>query len=87
MEDRHIILTYRLDRATIQELCVRLDPDLISAIRNPTGIPLLVQVPFLQEDEAGVGRVAAVDPVDSDEEEAENEEEDNRTSIIQQYLQ
>ncbi|KAJ1169979.1 hypothetical protein NDU88_001860 [Pleurodeles waltl] len=234
MEDRHIILTYRLDRATITELCVKLEPDLISAIRQPTGIPPLVQilsvlyflasgsfqvtvglatrmcqsmfsivltrvlsalikhirsyivfplveylatvkadfyamghipniigdidgtyiafapprrneqvfrngksfhssmnvqivcladqyishvnakypgsvhdayilrnssmpyvmaqlqrhrVPFLQEDEAGDGRVAVVDPVDSEDEEAEDEDEDNRTAIIQQYFQ
>ncbi|KAJ1160175.1 hypothetical protein NDU88_000677 [Pleurodeles waltl] len=38
------------------------------------------------EDEAGDGRVAAVEPVDSDEEEAEDEDVDNRTSIIQQYF-
>ncbi|KAJ1138640.1 hypothetical protein NDU88_005021 [Pleurodeles waltl] len=44
------------------------------------------QVPFLQEDEAGAGRVAAVEPVDSDEEEAEEEDVDNRTTIIQQFL-
>ncbi|KAJ1116059.1 hypothetical protein NDU88_004278 [Pleurodeles waltl] len=41
-------------------------------------------VPFLQENEAPDGRVAAVDPVDSDEEEDEDEDEDedNRTAII-----
>ncbi|KAJ1085070.1 hypothetical protein NDU88_005203 [Pleurodeles waltl] len=44
MEERHIIVTYRLDRATIQELCAQLEPDLMSAIRHPTGIPPLVQV-------------------------------------------
>ncbi|KAJ1210234.1 hypothetical protein NDU88_005602 [Pleurodeles waltl] len=44
MEERHIIITYRLDRATILELCAQLEPDLISAIRHPTGIPSLVQV-------------------------------------------
>ncbi|KAJ1114967.1 hypothetical protein NDU88_003196 [Pleurodeles waltl] len=44
MEDRHIILTYIPDRATIQELCAQLEPDLISAVRQPTGIPPLVQV-------------------------------------------
>ncbi|KAJ1204254.1 hypothetical protein NDU88_008035 [Pleurodeles waltl] len=44
MEYRHIIITYRLDRATIQELCSPLEPDLMSAIRHPTGIPPLVQV-------------------------------------------
>ncbi|KAJ1206126.1 hypothetical protein NDU88_001535 [Pleurodeles waltl] len=44
MEERHVIVTYRLDRATIQELCAQLEPVLISAIRHPTGIPPLVQV-------------------------------------------
>ncbi|KAJ1203439.1 hypothetical protein NDU88_007225 [Pleurodeles waltl] len=44
MEERHIIVTYRLDRATIQELCAQLEPDLMSAIRHPTVIPPLVQV-------------------------------------------
>ncbi|KAJ1079682.1 hypothetical protein NDU88_000097 [Pleurodeles waltl] len=44
MEERHVILTYRLDRATIQELCAQLEPDLMSPIRQPTGIPPLVQV-------------------------------------------
>ncbi|KAJ1175958.1 hypothetical protein NDU88_001243 [Pleurodeles waltl] len=40
MEDRDIILTYRLDRDTIQELSAQLEPDLMSAIRHPTDIPL-----------------------------------------------
>ncbi|KAJ1088725.1 hypothetical protein NDU88_001880 [Pleurodeles waltl] len=44
MEERHIIVTYRLDCATIQELCAQLEPDLMSAIRHPTGLPPLVQV-------------------------------------------
>ncbi|KAJ1181833.1 hypothetical protein NDU88_007032 [Pleurodeles waltl] len=44
MEERHLIITYRLDRATIQELCTQLEPDLMSAIRHPTGIPPQVQV-------------------------------------------
>ncbi|KAJ1189473.1 hypothetical protein NDU88_006218 [Pleurodeles waltl] len=44
MEERHVILTYRLDRATIQELSTQLKPDLMSPIRQPTGIPPLVQV-------------------------------------------
>ncbi|KAJ1201765.1 hypothetical protein NDU88_005571 [Pleurodeles waltl] len=39
MEERHVILTYRLDRATIQEMCAQLEPDLMSPIRQPTGIP------------------------------------------------
>ncbi|KAJ1099865.1 hypothetical protein NDU88_004960 [Pleurodeles waltl] len=44
MEDRHIIITYRLDHATIPELCAQLEPDLVSAIRHPTVISPLVQV-------------------------------------------
>ncbi|KAJ1143360.1 hypothetical protein NDU88_009669 [Pleurodeles waltl] len=44
MEERHIIITYRLDRATNQELCAQFEPDLKSAVRHPTGIPPLVQV-------------------------------------------
>ncbi|KAJ1125466.1 hypothetical protein NDU88_003898 [Pleurodeles waltl] len=44
MEERHVIVTYRLACATIHELCAQLEPDLMSAIRHPTGIPPLVQV-------------------------------------------
>ncbi|KAJ1113906.1 hypothetical protein NDU88_002146 [Pleurodeles waltl] len=44
MEERHVIITYRLDRTTILELCAQLEPDLMSAIRHPTEIPPLVQV-------------------------------------------
>ncbi|KAJ1159376.1 hypothetical protein NDU88_012043 [Pleurodeles waltl] len=44
IEERHILVTYRLDRATFQELCAQLEPDLMSAISHPTGIPPLVQV-------------------------------------------
>ncbi|KAJ1209682.1 hypothetical protein NDU88_005055, partial [Pleurodeles waltl] len=44
MEERHLIITYRFDRATIQELCTQLEPDLMSPIRHPTGIPPQVQV-------------------------------------------
>ncbi|KAJ1150588.1 hypothetical protein NDU88_003378 [Pleurodeles waltl] len=44
MEERHVILTYRLDRATVLELCAQLEPDLMSPIRQPTGIPPQVQV-------------------------------------------
>ncbi|KAJ1081591.1 hypothetical protein NDU88_001770 [Pleurodeles waltl] len=175
MEDRHIIITYNLDRATIHELCAQLEPDLMSAFRHPTGISPLVQVlsvhhflasssfqttvamasgisqpmfsnvlsrvlsallkhmcsyiifpqvedlltvkggslyyspkkvcqifvaccmlhnlalrrqvPFLQEDGPDVGLVAAVEPVDSEEEEAEEEDIDNRNNIIMQYFQ
>ncbi|KAJ1199394.1 hypothetical protein NDU88_003230 [Pleurodeles waltl] len=41
-------------------------------------------VEAVEEDEAGDGRVAAVEPVDSDEEEAEDV--DNRSTITQQYF-
>ncbi|KAJ1137376.1 hypothetical protein NDU88_003785 [Pleurodeles waltl] len=44
MEERHVIITYRLDSATIQELCAQLEPDLMSAIHHPTGIPPQLQV-------------------------------------------
>ncbi|KAJ1208364.1 hypothetical protein NDU88_003750 [Pleurodeles waltl] len=45
------------------------------------------QVPFLQEDGPVDGVVAAVEPVDSAEEEAEEEDIDNSDSVIQQYFQ
>ncbi|KAJ1166902.1 hypothetical protein NDU88_007298 [Pleurodeles waltl] len=44
-------------------------------------------VPFLQEDGPDDGHVAAVEPVDSEEEEAEEENIDNRTNNIMQYFQ
>ncbi|KAJ1213113.1 hypothetical protein NDU88_000752 [Pleurodeles waltl] len=44
-------------------------------------------MPFLQEEEAGDGRVAAGEPVDSEDEEAEDEDEYNRTAVIRQYFQ
>ncbi|KAJ1137347.1 hypothetical protein NDU88_003758 [Pleurodeles waltl] len=44
-------------------------------------------VPGGPEDEAGDGRVAAVESVDNDEEEAEEEDVDYRTTIMQQYFQ
>ncbi|KAJ1178973.1 hypothetical protein NDU88_004212 [Pleurodeles waltl] len=44
MEERHLIVTYRFDCATIQQLCTQLEPDLMSPIRHPTGIPPDVQV-------------------------------------------
>ncbi|KAJ1117408.1 hypothetical protein NDU88_005608 [Pleurodeles waltl] len=50
-------------------------------------LALCRQVPFLQEDEAGDGHVAAVDPVDREDEEAEDEDEDNRSTIIRHYFQ
>ncbi|KAJ1096766.1 hypothetical protein NDU88_001897 [Pleurodeles waltl] len=45
------------------------------------------QVHFLQKVEPGDCRVSAVEPVESDEEEAEEEDVDNRTTLIQQYFQ
>ncbi|KAJ1192043.1 hypothetical protein NDU88_001355 [Pleurodeles waltl] len=44
------------------------------------------QVPFLQEDGPDDGIVAAVEPVDSEEDEAEEEDIDNRNNIIMQYF-
>ncbi|KAJ1113719.1 hypothetical protein NDU88_001961 [Pleurodeles waltl] len=38
-------------------------------------------------EEARDGRVAAVDPVDSEDEEAEDEDKDNGTAVIRQYFQ
>ncbi|KAJ1189375.1 hypothetical protein NDU88_006123 [Pleurodeles waltl] len=153
MEERHVIITYRLDRATVQKLCTQLEPDLMSAIRHLTGIPPQVQVLtraeeryneahgrprrviertfsllkakfrclhmtggslfyspkkvcqiivaccmvhnlalrqhvlFLQEDGPDGGVVAAVEPVDSEDEDAEEEDMNNRDSVIQQYFQ
>ncbi|KAJ1134594.1 hypothetical protein NDU88_001045 [Pleurodeles waltl] len=102
MEDRHIIIIYRLNRATIQELCAQLEPDLMSAIRQPTGISPIVQVLSVlhylanysghgiwdvsaNEDGPDDGLVAAVEPVDSEEEEAEEEEIDNQNNIMQYF--
>ncbi|KAJ1117690.1 hypothetical protein NDU88_005887 [Pleurodeles waltl] len=42
---------------------------------------------FCEEDGPDAGLVAAVEPVDSEEEEAEEEDIDNRNTIIMQYLQ
>ncbi|KAJ1171267.1 hypothetical protein NDU88_003132 [Pleurodeles waltl] len=49
-------------------------------------LALRSQVPFLQADVPGDGLVAAVKHVDSEEEEAEEEDVDNRSNIIQQYF-
>ncbi|KAJ1186414.1 hypothetical protein NDU88_003195 [Pleurodeles waltl] len=45
------------------------------------------QVPFLQEDGPDGGVVAAVEPVDIEDEEAEEEDMDNRNSVILQFFQ
>ncbi|KAJ1157946.1 hypothetical protein NDU88_010643 [Pleurodeles waltl] len=44
-------------------------------------------VPFLQENGPDGGVVAALEPVDSEDEEAEEEDIDNRNSVILQYFQ
>ncbi|KAJ1130993.1 hypothetical protein NDU88_009336 [Pleurodeles waltl] len=45
------------------------------------------QVPFLQEDGPDGGLVAAVEPVNSEDEEAEEEDINNRNTVIHQYFQ
>ncbi|KAJ1163263.1 hypothetical protein NDU88_003724 [Pleurodeles waltl] len=50
-------------------------------------LALRQQVSFLQEDGPDGGLVAAVEPVDSEEEEAEEEDIDNRNTVILQYFQ
>ncbi|KAJ1189457.1 hypothetical protein NDU88_006202 [Pleurodeles waltl] len=45
------------------------------------------QVPFVQEDVLGDGLVAGEEPVDSEEEEADEEDVDNKGNKIQQYFQ
>ncbi|KAJ1119915.1 hypothetical protein NDU88_008098 [Pleurodeles waltl] len=46
-----------------------------------------LQVPFPQKDGPDGGVVAAVEPVDSEDEETEEEDMDNRNSVILQYFQ
>ncbi|KAJ1143698.1 hypothetical protein NDU88_010003 [Pleurodeles waltl] len=48
---------------------------------------LLPHDPIVPEADPDDGVVAAVEPVDSNEDEAEEEENDNRESVIQQYFQ
>ncbi|KAJ1214394.1 hypothetical protein NDU88_002013 [Pleurodeles waltl] len=48
---------------------------------------MLHNLALRQEEEAGNGRLAAVDPVDREDEEAKDEDEDNRTAMIHQYFQ
>ncbi|KAJ1126941.1 hypothetical protein NDU88_005347 [Pleurodeles waltl] len=62
------------------------DCQIIMACCTLHNLALRRHVPFLQEEEAGDGRVAAVDPVDSEDEAAEDEGEDNRTAVIRQYF-
>ncbi|KAJ1180048.1 hypothetical protein NDU88_005272 [Pleurodeles waltl] len=61
--------------------------DIIIACSMLNNLALRRQVPFLQEDDPDDGVVAAVEPVDSDEDEAEEDKNDNRESVIQQYFQ
>ncbi|KAJ1090494.1 hypothetical protein NDU88_003626 [Pleurodeles waltl] len=48
---------------------------------------LISTCPSSQEDVPGDSLGAALEPVDSEEEEAEEEDVDNRSNIIQQYFQ
>ncbi|KAJ1215992.1 hypothetical protein NDU88_003598 [Pleurodeles waltl] len=50
-------------------------------------LALRQQVPFLQEVGPAGGLVAAVEPVDSEEEEAKEEDINNRNNVIQQDFQ
>ncbi|KAJ1115204.1 hypothetical protein NDU88_003430 [Pleurodeles waltl] len=50
-------------------------------------VAIVTAVPFLQEDGPNVGLAAAVEPVDSEEKEAEEEDIDNQNNIIMQYFQ
>ncbi|KAJ1212261.1 hypothetical protein NDU88_007568 [Pleurodeles waltl] len=61
--------------------------DIIIACFMLHNLALRRQVPFLHKDDPDDGVVAAVEPVDSDEDEAEEDENDNRESVIQQYFQ
>ncbi|KAJ1217904.1 hypothetical protein NDU88_005491 [Pleurodeles waltl] len=56
-------------------------------LRNSSIPYVMAELQMHREDEARVGHVAAVDPVDSEDEEAEDKDEDNRSAIIQQYFQ
>ncbi|KAJ1217475.1 hypothetical protein NDU88_005069 [Pleurodeles waltl] len=67
---------------TVEAVAVEGLPDNRGMLHN---LALRRHMPFLQEEEAGDGHVAAVEPVDSEDEEAEDE--DNRTAVIQQYFQ
>ncbi|KAJ1116383.1 hypothetical protein NDU88_004598 [Pleurodeles waltl] len=74
------------DRVTVLQDLQQFREDNSSASAASSGIKD-EPVPFLQEEEAGDGRVAAVDPVDSEDEDTEDEDEDNRSAIIHQYFQ
>ncbi|KAJ1208823.1 hypothetical protein NDU88_004206 [Pleurodeles waltl] len=50
-------------------------------LRTPTTVKTTM------EEKAGDGCVAAVEPVDNEDEEAEDEDEDNRSAVIRQYFQ
>ncbi|KAJ1149258.1 hypothetical protein NDU88_002073 [Pleurodeles waltl] len=54
-------------------------------LRNGSIPNVMAQLQRHREEETGDARVEAVDPVDSEDEEAEDE--DNRTSVIRQYFQ
>ncbi|KAJ1218261.1 hypothetical protein NDU88_005844 [Pleurodeles waltl] len=50
-------------------------------------VGMSARVLFLQEDGPDGGVLAAVEPVDSKEEEQEEEDIDNRNTVIHQYFQ
>ncbi|KAJ1162534.1 hypothetical protein NDU88_003002 [Pleurodeles waltl] len=56
-------------------------------LRNSSIPNVMAQLQRHKEEETGDASVAAVDPVDSEDEEAEDEDVDNRTSVIRQYFQ
>ncbi|KAJ1207479.1 hypothetical protein NDU88_002870 [Pleurodeles waltl] len=59
-----------------------LPDDLLRSAPPRTAMPAKMTM----EEEAGDARVPAVDPVDSEDEEGENEDEVNRASVIRQYF-
>ncbi|KAJ1107399.1 hypothetical protein NDU88_004789 [Pleurodeles waltl] len=63
---------------SVSEVCVLLGVLVMAVVDEGMG--------HAGKEEAGNGRVAAVDPVDNEDEEAEDEDEDNRTAVIRQYF-
>ncbi|KAJ1175538.1 hypothetical protein NDU88_000825 [Pleurodeles waltl] len=89
--------TFGFLKARIRCLCLTGRPlcyspkkvcQIVVACRMLHNLALTRHVPFLQAEEARDACVAAVDPVDTEDEvvEDEDEDEDNRTFVIQQYF-
>ncbi|KAJ1164205.1 hypothetical protein NDU88_004650 [Pleurodeles waltl] len=55
-------------------------------LRNSSIPNVMAQLQRHREEETGNAPVAAVDPEDSENEEAKDEDVDNRTSVIRQYF-